>query len=144
MNEKRLRSSLVLALLIAGVAATSACGSGAGSETTLSSSSESTAAVNTTTVATTTMVTVPVISGTFAVNSEPMVWEETPIDPAKTMYVQLEKDFLKVRTGPGTSYIQVASLTDGMAVTVVAKTEDNWYKLSDGYFVFGKYLTDTP
>jgi uncharacterized protein YgiM (DUF1202 family) len=60
------------------------------------------------------------------------------------MYVNVESDYLKVRKGPGKDFEQIASLTDGMSVTVVAKTETNWYKLQDGYYVSGDYLTTTP
>ncbi len=143
MKQKRLISVILIALLVIGTGMSSACSSDKKNETTASSSAESTMSVQTTTEATTTTMALAQISGTIAANTTPKSWKETPIDPQKTMYVKLKSDFLKVRTGPGTQYEQISALTDGMEVTVVAKTESNWYKLSDGYFVFGEYLTDT-
>jgi hypothetical protein len=143
MKHKRLNSVILIALLMVGTAMASACSSETKNETTVQSTSATTTTVQTSTEATTTTMAIAQISGTIAGNSTPKSWKETPIEPAKTMYVKLESDFLKVRTGPGTQYEQISALTDGMAVSVVAKTESNWYKLSDGYFVFGDYLTDT-
>jgi len=57
------------------------------------------------------------------------------------MYVHTDSDFLRIRSGPGTDYQQVGSLVDGMTVSVVALTDTNWYKLADGYYVSGDYLT---
>lgn len=143
MIQKRLTSVILIALLVIGAGMSSACGSDANTETSATTSPISSEAIQTTTLATTTALVVPQISGTIAANTTPKSWKETPIDPAKTMYVKLESDFLKVRTGPGTQYEQISALTNGMEVSVVAKTESNWYKLSDGYFVFGEYLTET-
>lgn len=119
-----------------------ACGSKkAGTE---SSSTATTAAQMTeaTTVATTTQ-SVAAISGTIAANTEPITWVENAIDPAKVMYVHVASDFLRVRTGPDTTYPQISALTNGMTITVIAKTENNWYKLQDGYYVFGDFVSET-
>jgi len=119
-----------------------ACGSKkAGTE---SSSTGTTAAQMTeaTTVATTTQ-SVAAISGTIAANTEPVTWVENAIDPAKVMYVHVASDFLRVRTGPDTTYPQISALTNGMTITVIAKTENNWYKLQDGYYVFGDFVSET-
>jgi uncharacterized protein YgiM (DUF1202 family) len=60
------------------------------------------------------------------------------------MYVKVASDFLKIRKGPGKDFDQVGSLTSGMTVSVAAKTNTNWYKLADGYYVSGDYLSETP
>ncbi len=138
--EHLARTILISAILITGAALLASCGSETDSTT-------ATTVVETTTAATTTAAptpVVPAISGTLAPNVIAPTWAETVIDPPKTMYVNVESDFLKVRKGPGKDYEQVASLTDGMAVVVAAKTDTNWYKLQDGYYVSADYLTDAP
>lgn len=140
--EQLTKTILICTLLVAGTVTLGACGKKDPAVTT------TTAAVNTTT--TTTAVTVaptpavPAISGTLAVNviGDTPTWVETAIDPAKTMYVKVD-DSLKIRKGPGKDYDQIGSLTNGMAVTVVAKTDNNWYKLQDGYYVSADYVTET-
>ena len=119
-----------------------ACGSkkaGTESSSTATSAAQMTEA---TTVATTTQ-SVAAISGTIAANTEPITWVENAIDPAKVMYVHVASDFLRVRTGPDTTYPQISALTNGMTITVIAKTENNWYKLQDGYYVFGDFVSET-
>lgn len=140
--EHLARTILISAILITGAALLASCGSKPEATTT-------TTAAETTTAATTTAAptpVVPAISGTLAPNviADTPTWAETVIDPPKTMYVNVESDFLKVRKGPGKEYEQVASLTDGMEVIVAAKTDTNWYKLQDGYYVSADYLTDAP
>jgi len=119
-----------------------ACGSKkAGTEST---PAESTAAPQTeTTPVATTTASVAAISGTLALNTEPVTWVENAIDPAKVMYVHVASDFLRVRTGPDTTYPQISALTNGMTITVIAKTENNWYKMQDGYYVFGDFVSET-
>lgn len=59
-------------------------------------------------------------------------------------------DGLRVRSGPGTSYDILASLTNGNQVTVVESAGDGWYKITfDGTggtkvtgYVLGEYLTN--
>ena len=119
-----------------------ACGSkkaGTESSSTATSAAQMTEA---TTVAITTQ-SVAAISGTIAANTEPITWVENAIDPAKVMYVHVSSDFLRVRTGPDTTYPQISALTNGMTITVIAKTENNWYKLQDGYYVFGDFISET-
>ena len=119
-----------------------ACGSkkaGTESSSTATSAAQMTEA---TTVAITTQ-SVAAISGTIAANTEPITWVENAIDPAKVMYVHVASDFLRVRTGPDTTYPQISALTNGMTITVIAKTENNWYKLQDGYYVFGDFISET-
>lgn len=132
------KTILILVLAVCTAFAAASCGGNSSKDTTTAES---------TTVATTTVTptpSVPAISGTLSTNTQAVTWIENAINPGKTMYVNVEADFLRVRTGPGTDYKQVAALTDGMTVTVVAMTDTNWYKLSDGYYVFGDYLSDQP
>ena len=141
--EQLTKTILICTLLVAGTVTLGACGKKEPAVTT------TTAAINATT--TTTAVTaaptpaVPAISGTLAPNviGDTPTWVETAIDPAKTMYVKLESGFLKIRKGPGKDYDQIGTLTNGMPVTVIAKTDTNWYKLQDGFYVSGDYVTET-
>lgn len=141
--ERLTKTILICSLLIAGAVSFGAC-----SKKNPVATTTTTVNVTTTVAAVTTAPTlaVPVISGTLAANSvgETPTWVETAIDPAKTMYVKVTSDFLKIRKGPGKDYDQIGSLTNGMAVTVVAKTDNNWYKLQDGYYVSADYVTETP
>lgn len=60
-------------------------------------------------------------------------------NPAKTMYVTNK---VNVRKGPGTSYDKNGSLEKDAEVKVDAKA-GAWYRLTDGNFVSGQYLTET-
>lgn len=142
MNHKK-----YMALLVVGVSLTAAsllltaCGGGEPAAT--SAPSQTTTAPTEPTQ--TTLPPVPEAAASLPSNSEPKTWTETEFTTPETRYVKLESDFLRVRTGPGTTYKQVAALTNGMQVTVVAKTADEWYKLDSGYFVSGEFLTkDKP
>ena len=73
--------------------------------------------------------------------------EEVQLDPAlrsgQPLWVDVNS--LSVRSGPGTTYDQIGSLTRGSEIDVTGKAaESNWYrfKMDDGAtgFVFGKYL----
>ncbi|MBO4927804.1 MAG: SH3 domain-containing protein [Clostridiales bacterium] len=109
--------------------------------TTAESTSETTPMVTVaTTVATTTLQEYGL---TLAPNDQQVTWTETEMD-AKVMYVKITSGYLKVRKGPGVDYEQVGSLSAGMEVIAVAKTENNWYKLQDGYYVSGDYISATP
>jgi len=143
MKWKQLtKTILICTFLVAGTVTLGACGTKDPAVTT------TTAAVNTTTA--TTAVTaaptpaVPVISGTLAPNviGDTPTWVETAIDPAKTMYVKVEES-LRIRKGPGIEYDQIGSLNNGMAIIVVAKTDNNWYKLQDGYYVSADFVKET-
>ena len=140
--ERLTKTILICAIVVGGVVMLSSCGKKA---------TETTAPVTTDTTTATTAVTtaaptpsVPAFSGTLAPNDISPTWTETAIDPAAIRYVNVKSDYLKIRKGPGKDYDQVGSLSDGMSVTVVAKTDTNWYKLQDGYYVSGDYLTETP
>lgn len=52
--------------------------------------------------------------------------------PLKNTYVQVTASSLYVRSGPGTSYSAVGSLSKGAVVQATAKA-GNWYKISSGY-----------
>jgi len=132
---------LICTLVVGGIFTLASCGKEGTTATTTKTSDTTKTAV--TTVAVTTA-SLPTISGTLATNDMPATWTETAVDPAKTMYVKVESDYLKIRKGPGTDYEQIGTLTNGMTVTVIAKTDTNWYKLQDGYYVSGDYLTEAP
>ncbi len=144
MKRERLTKTLIICfIIVGGIVFLTSCGKG----TTQTSATTKATDSNSTTMATTkeTTSSVPVISGTLATNviGVTPTWKETAIDPAKTMTVKVA-DFLRIRKGPGTDFGQVGSLTNAMTVTVVAKTDNNWYKLQDGYYVSGDFLTETP
>lgn len=141
--ERLARTILICTLAAGGCAFLASCGSKEAAQTTTTGTT-TVMPITTQTTAETTP-SVPAISGplpTNAVGATP-TWTETAIDPAKTMYVDVV-DFLRIRKGPSQDFEQVGSLTDGMAITVVAKTDANWYKLLDGYYVSGDFLTETP
>ncbi len=142
MKRERLTKTLIICfIIVGGIVFLTSCGKG----TTQTSATTKATDSNSTTMATTKETTsaVPAISGTLATNVITPTWTETAIDPAKTMTVKVA-DFLRIRKGPGKDYDQVGSLTNTMTVTVVAKTDNNWYKLQDGYYVSGDFLTETP
>ncbi len=141
---KKQRMLAILTVLIIITTALSGCGGTEPTDTTAPSTTETAVATVPTTVATTTAPNVITIDSSFTQNTREVTWTETAIDPAVTKYVDLKDGFLKVRNGPGTEYAQVSALTDGMAISVIAKTDTNWYKMSDGYYVYGEYVKDAP
>jgi len=144
MKYKHLTQTILICAIVAGgILTLASCGKDSTTATTTKISDTSTTAATTAAVTTS---SVPAISGTLATNviGVTPTWTETAIDPAKTMYVKVESDYLKIRKGPGKDFDQIGSLTNGMTVIVVAKTDTNWYKLQDGYYVSGDYLTEAP
>ena len=91
----------------------------------------------------TTTTTLFKVTGTLASNDEAVTWELIDLEAATVKYVKVNDGFLKVRKGPGKDYEAVAALTKNMAITVVGKTTTNWYKMDDGFYVSGEYLSDT-
>ena len=86
----------------------------------------------------------PDFSGPLSTGEIAITWNETTIDE-KVMYAIVSPDgFLRVRGGPGTDYDIVGSLTTNMEVVVVAVTDNNWYKTSDGFYISGDFLSNTP
>lgn len=81
--------------------------------------------------------------GSLPENDEQITWTESDMDPV-VMYVKITSGYLKIRKGPGTDFEQVGNLTAGMQVIVVGKTSNNWFKLEDGYYVSGDYISLTP
>lgn len=81
--------------------------------------------------------------GQLPENDQEITWTEEEME-AKVMYVKGVSDYLKVRKGPGTDYDVVGKLTPGMQVIVIGKTGNNWFKLEDGYYVSGEYISLTP
>ena len=140
--ERLTKTILICAIVVGGVVMLSACGKKPTVTTTVLPTDTTTATVAATTAAPTP--SIPAISDPLATNAVTPTWVETAIDPAAIRYVNVKSDYLKIRKGPGKDYDQVGSLSDGMSVTVVAKTDTNWYKLQDGYYVSGDYLTETP
>jgi len=51
---------------------------------------------------------------------------------------------LTVRTGPGTNYDKVESLTAGDEVDSIAISSNGWVKLAEGQYVIDDYLSKTP
>ena len=144
MKYKHLTQTILICAIVAGgILTLASCGKDSTTSTTTKISGTTTTAATTAAVTTS---SVPAISGTLATNviGVTPTWTETAIDPAKTMYVKVESDYLKIRKGPGKDFDQIGSLTNGMTVIVVAKTDTNWYKLQDGYYVSGDYLTEAP
>lgn len=66
-------------------------------------------------------------------------YDVTEYDVKKTMYVTKP---LNVRKGPGTEYEKVNSLKYSDEVKVTGQS-GTWYRLENGNFVFGKYLSET-
>lgn len=112
-------------------------------KTSTSNSNQSSLPTQMITLDTTTTAPTIIFSGSLPVNDEVETWTVTPIDPALTKYVKVNAGYLKVRKGPGKDYDQVAALSKNMQVVVIGKTDGNWYKLDDGYYVSGDYLSDT-
>ena len=134
--------TIAVALAMGMILSASACGKKKEEETTTSEE---------TTTETTPMVTVPTTEATttlmeygstLAPNDQSVSWTEETMEP-KVMYVNITSGYLKVRKGPGTDYEHVGSLTANMQVIVVAKTDTNWYKTQDGFYVSGDYLSLT-
>jgi len=139
-REHLTKTILICAILVGGVIVLSSCGKKPAATSKPSTTDTTTAA---TLITASPTPSVPAVSGTIPANDVPVTWKETAIDPAKTMYVKLESGFLKIRKGPGKDYDQIGTLTNGMPVTVIAKTDTNWYKLQDGFYVSGDYVTET-
>ena len=134
---KKIIALTVIAMTLIGFAACSK----KTSETTVATSDTSASTEASTTAATTSL---PQYVGPLPSNSESVTWTETAITE-KVMYAFVsEGNFLRVRTGPGTDYDIAASLTSDMEVVVVAQTSNGWYKLNDGFYVSGDFLTATP
>jgi len=145
MNLVRLtKTILICTVVLAGAISLTACSNGKKpvNSTPAPSTEMSTGAVIVTATPTP---SIAEITGSIAANDTPVTWTET-VMPDTVMYVKLKDGFLKVRKGPGTDYAQVAALTDGMPVTVIGTavmTDTTWYRLKDGFYVSGDYLTAT-
>lgn len=60
----------------------------------------------------------------------------------KTKYVKTKGSNLNIRSGPGTNYSIVGSLTNGSKVTEY-ETKNGWSRVGSGKWVCGDYLTTT-
>jgi len=49
---------------------------------------------------------------------------------------------LNVRSGPDTTFPIKDSISKGKQITVVAETDNGWYKLDNGYYISKKFTTD--
>lgn len=64
--------------------------------------------------------------------------EETP--ESKVVYAKVNAN---IRSGPGTSYSIVRTVSAGTALSVVARTANNWYRLEDSTYVSPSVVSDT-
>ena len=62
--------------------------------------------------------------------------KETKI--SKTVYASTS---LNTRSGPGISYSLLSTIKEGTKISVVAETDNGWYKSSSGYYVKASYTT---
>ena len=143
MNRKTFTIRLTAVMLTAVIGTSiAACGGKKAAENLEpSNASESITSITTTTEATTTLTE---YTGPLA-NTEPITWNETALDSETVLYVYNISDtgYLNVRSGPDPKYTKVGTLSKGQAVTVVARTDNDWYKTTDGFYISGNYLTST-
>ena len=148
MNKKIIREtgiSILLCILFS--IALSACGSKEKEEkeeTTLLNSNNTTVSLPEITYPVATETTPPPLE-TLPSNNILVAWDEPAVEGGEKIMV-VSADSLRVRLGPSTTYDQIAELTKGMRVRVVATANSNWYKLAEGgYYVSGDFLEDvTP
>ena len=130
VNRKRFTTALIAAMTIGALClGVAACG---GKQPEPTETETETTEVTTTTTTTAPTTTLTIYSGPRA----------TKLESPQTYYVKVTKgEFLNVRSGPGTKYEKVGTLTRGQSVTVVAKANGIWYKTQDGYFISDTYLS---
>ena len=135
VNRKRFTTALIAAMTIGALClGVAACG---GKQPEPTETETETTEVTTTAPTT----TLTIYSGPRATTEE-VTWQETKLESPQTYYVKVSKgEFLNVRSGPGTKYEKVGTLTRGQSVTVVAKANGIWYKTQDGYFISDTYLS---
>lgn len=78
----------------------------------------------------------------------------TPTPTPKSSQSWTEKEYkatvyttttVNIRKGPGTDYGTYKTVTSGTKLSVVAETDNGWYKLDSGYYIMAKYTsTKTP
>lgn len=139
MNRKRFTLALIASIMI-GVTCfgLAACKKAEPTETSLESTELTT--TTTTTVPTTTLTE---YTGPLT-NTEEITWTETQLESPATYYCNVSNgEFLNVRSGPGTKYEKVGTLTRGQSIVVVAKAGGGWYKTQDGFYVSETYLSGT-
>ncbi|MBQ4191194.1 MAG: SH3 domain-containing protein [Clostridiales bacterium] len=144
MNRKTFTLRLTAIMLTAVIGASIAACGGKDTAESLEASDASAeiSSITTTTEATTTLTE---YTGPLA-NTEPVTWNETALESETVLYVYNISDtgYLNVRTGPQPTYAKAGTLSKGQSVTVVARTDNDWYKTSDGFYISGNYLTSTP
>ena len=95
------------------------------------------------TLDTTPTTTLHIFEGSLPENPVEQTWNQTELSSPQTKYIDVGTGFLRVRSGPGTDYDQVAALSRNMQIVVVAETDNGWFQMEDGYYVSGDYLSDT-
>ncbi len=78
----------------------------------------------------------------------------TPTPTPKSSQSWTEKEYkatvyttttVNIRKGPGTDYGTYKTVSSGTKLSVVAETDNGWYKLDNGYYIMAKYTsTKTP
>lgn len=139
VNRKRFTTALIAAMMVGALClGIAACG---GKTPETSNTETETSEITTTTTTTAPTTTLTEYSGPRT-NTEEVTWKETQLEAPATYYVKVSKgEFLNVRSGPGTKYEKVGTLTRGQSVTVVARANGIWYKTQDGYFISETYLS---
>lgn len=109
-------------------------------ETSVKPPTEETTAATTTVAETTTVTTTTVATTTVATTAKPApAWTETKISNA-TKYVNTSC-YSRKKAVLGAETVAVYNVND--KVTVVAKTDTGYFKLKDGTFIHGDYLSDS-
>ncbi|MCM1298872.1 MAG: CAP domain-containing protein [Firmicutes bacterium] len=96
-----------------------------------------TAAATAASAAATEAETTPVTTTTAAVTT---TWTEDPLNGEQVMYVSQSGIYSRINAIQGSRKINQYGLND--AVTVVARTDTDYYKLSDGNFIHVSYLSN--
>ena len=108
--------------------------------TTAATAATTTKAPETTPVTTKPQTTTPVTTKApeTTVVTEPLEWEEEAF--SATMYVN-QSCYSRIKALMGSDAVK--QYTYGEAVNVVAKTDTGYYKLNDGEYIHGDYLSET-
>lgn len=146
MKRVDTKKGLAILTVAAMLFAMSACGKKDSSKTAESKSSGITTPTTTeptTTPSTETTPSLTIISGPLENNLE-ITWTETPFETAKTVYCAASDGYVNVRKGPNSdTYEIVGKINKGQAVTVVATTDNGWYKTADGFYISQQFFTES-
>jgi hypothetical protein len=102
---------------------------------------ETTAPIETTAAPTETTAPVETTQATAAPTKAP---SETTTAPSETPLIKTvyATGNVNIRSGPGTNYDKVRSVTAGTPLNVVALTANNWYRLDDSTYVSPSVVSD--